>query len=344
MELARLLRKNIRDLQPYSCARDEFKGEAKVLLDANESPFNAPYNRYPDPLQRELKAELARLRGVESDRIFLGVGSDECIDMVYRVFCVPGVDNVVAISPTYGMYEVCANVNDVEYRRIPLGDDFSLDVSALLAATDGHTKAIWICSPNNPTGNAFDRTEIERLYRGFDGILVVDEAYIDFSTKGSMLEMLDSMPRMIVMQTMSKAWGCASIRLGMAFASAEIVSVFNKVKYPYNINLLTQRYALQRLSNYKTKEENVTTLLASREKLIADLSQFDFILKIYPTEANFVLVRTVDADSVYSYLCRQGVIVRNRNRVEKCFGCLRITIGSDDENNELITQLKQYGK
>lgn len=344
MELARLLRKNIRDLQPYSCARDEFKGEAKVLLDANESPFNAPYNRYPDPLQRELKAELARLRGVESDRIFLGVGSDECIDMVYRVFCVPSVDNVVAISPTYGMYEVCANVNDVEYRRIPLGDDFSLDVNALLAATDSHTKAIWICSPNNPTGNAFDRTEIERLYQGFDGILVVDEAYIDFSTKGSMLEMLDSMPRMIVMQTMSKAWGCASIRLGMAFASAEIVSVFNKVKYPYNINLLTQRYALQRLSDYKTKEENVTTLLASREKLIADLSQFDFILKIYPTEANFVLVRTVDADSVYSYLCRQGVIVRNRNRVEKCFGCLRITIGSDDENNELITQLKQYGK
>lgn len=344
MNLQALVRPNIWNLVPYSSARSEFTGAASVFLDANENPFNNPYNRYPDPLQQEVKALIAQLRGVAAGQIFLGVGSDECIDVVYRTFCRPGVDNVVAMSPSYGMYEVCADINDVEYRRVPLTDDFSLDADAMLAAADENTKVMWICSPNNPTGNAFALGEIEVLCSRFAGIVVVDEAYIDFSTRGSMLSCLDSLPNLIVMQTLSKAWGSASVRLGIAYASAEIIGIFNKVKYPYNISLLTQRYAIDRLERHSEVAAWVELLKANRQWLIEALGSLRCVKQIYRTDANFVLVRVSDADAIYDYLRAGGIIVRNRNRVEKCLGCLRITVGTAEENEILINALKEYGK
>ena len=344
MNLQALVRPNIWNLVPYSSARSEFTGAASVFLDANENPFNNPYNRYPDPLQQEVKALIAQLRGVAAGQIFLGVGSDECIDVVYRTFCRPGVDNVVAMSPSYGMYEVCADINDVEYRRVPLNDDFSLNADALLAAADENTKVMWICSPNNPTGNAFALGEIDALCSRFRGIVVVDEAYIDFSTRGSMLSRLSSIPNLIVMQTLSKAWGSASVRLGIAYASAEIIDIFNKVKYPYNINLLTQRYAIDRLERHSEVAAWVELLKANRQWLIEALGSLRCVKHIYPTDANFVLVRVSDADAIYDYLRAGGIIVRNRNRVEKCLGCLRITVGTAEENEKLINALNEYGK
>ena len=344
MNLQALVRPNIWNLVPYSSARSEFTGAASVFLDANENPFNNPYNRYPDPLQQEVKALIAQLRGVAAGQIFLGVGSDECIDVVYRTFCRPGVDNVVAMSPSYGMYEVCADINDVEYRRVPLNDDFSLNADALLAAADERTKVMWICSPNNPTGNAFALGEIEALCSRFRGIVVVDEAYIDFSTRGSMLSRLSSFPNLIVMQTLSKAWGSASVRLGIAYASAEIIGIFNKVKYPYNISLLTQRYAIDLLKRHSEVTAWVKQLTANRQWLIEALGSLRCVKHIYPTDANFVLVRVSDADAIYDYLRAGGIIVRNRNRVEKCIGCLRITVGTAEENEILINALKEYGK
>ena len=340
MNLQALVRPNIWNLVPYSSARSEFTGAASVFLDANENPFNNPYNRYPDPLQQEVKALIAQLRGVAAGQIFLGVGSDECIDVVYRTFCRPGVDNVVAMSPSYGMYEVCADINDVEYRRVPLNDDFSLNADALLAAADERTKVMWICSPNNPTGNAFALGEIEALCSRFRGIVVVDEAYIDFSTRGSMLSRLSSFPNLIVMQTLSKAWGSASVRLGIAYASAEIIGIFNKVKYPYNISLLTQRYAIDLLKRHSEVTAWVEQLTTNRQWLIEALGSLRCVKHIYPTDANFVLVRVSDADAIYDYLRAVGIIVRNRNRVEKCLGCLRITVGTAEENEILINALK----
>ena len=344
MKLQALVRPNIWNLVPYSSARSEFTGAASVFLDANENPFNNPYNRYPDPLQQEVKTLIAQLRDVSAGQIFLGVGSDECIDVVYRTFCRPGVDNVVAMSPSYGMYEVCADINDVEYRRVPLTDDFSLDADAMLATADERTKVMWICSPNNPTGNAFALDEIEAICSRFAGIVVVDEAYIDFSTGGSMLSRLSSIPNLIVMQTLSKAWGSASVRLGIAYASAEIIGIFNKVKYPYNINLLTQRYAIDRLERHSEVAAWVELLKANRQWLIEALGSLRCVKQIYPTDANFVLVRVSDADAIYDYLRAGGIIVRNRNRVEKCIGCLRITVGTAEENEILINALKEYGK
>ena len=344
MNLQALVRPNIWNLVPYSSARSEFTGAASVFLDANENPFNNPYNRYPDPLQQEVKALIAQLRGVAAGQIFLGVGSDECIDVVYRTFCRPGVDNVVAMSPSYGMYEVCADINDVEYRRVPLTDDFSLDADAMLATADERTKVMWICSPNNPTGNAFALDEIEAICSRFAGIVVVDEAYIDFSTRGSMLSCLDSLPNLIVMQTLSKAWGSASVRLGIAYASAEIIGIFNKVKYPYNISLLTQRYAIDLLERHSEVAAWVELLKANRQWLIEALGSLRCVKHIYPTDANFVLVRVSDADAIYDYLRARGIIVRNRNRVEKCLGCLRITVGTAEENEKLINALNEYGK
>ena len=344
MNLQALVRPNIWNLVPYSSARSEFTGAASVFLDANENPFNNPYNRYPDPLQQEVKALIAQLRGVAAGQIFLGVGSDECIDVVYRTFCRPGVDNVVAMSPSYGMYEVCADINDVEYRRVPLTDDFSLDADAMLATADERTKVMWICSPNNPTGNAFALDEIDAICSRFAGIVVVDEAYIDFSTRGSMLSCLDSLPNLIVMQTLSKAWGSASVRLGIAYASAEIIGIFNKVKYPYNISLLTQRYAIDLLKRHSEVTAWVKQLTTNRQWLIEALGSLRCVKYIYPTDANFVLVRVSDADAIYDYLRAGGIIVRNRNRVEKCLGCLRITVGTAEENEILINALKEYGK
>lgn len=345
MNLKDIVRPNIWNLKPYSSARSEFKGEASVWLDANENPLNQPYNRYPDPLQSSVKAAIARQKGVAVENIFLGVGSDECIDIVYRTFCRPGVDNVVAISPSYGMYEVCADVNDVEYRKVRLGDDFALDADALLAAADANTRVLWICSPNNPTGNAFDANLLADICRRAENaIVVVDEAYIDFSSKPTMLRELASLPNLIVMQTFSKAWGSAAVRLGMAFASKEIIDIFNKVKYPYNINQLTQEYALRMLENASQVQQWVQMLLDERGKLVAQLQMLPIVKHIYATDANFVLVRVSDACDIYQYLCRRGIIVRNRHRVELCEQCLRITVGTNQENVTLIEALKEYGK
>ena len=342
MNLQKLIRPNIWNLAPYSSARSEFTGNASVFLDANENPFNSPYNRYPDPLQQEVKARISEIRDVPADRIFLGVGSDECIDLAYRIFCEPRVDNVVAIAPSYGMYEVCADINNVEYRRVGLTDDFGLDIDAMLAHADEHTKLMWVCSPNNPTGNAFSTAEITELCRKFGGIVMVDEAYIDFSDRGTMLRHLDDIPNMIVLQTFSKAWGSAGVRLGMAFASREIISFYNKVKYPYNVNMLTQRYATEMLGKYTEIADWVAVLLHNRQVLVDELKTLRCVHRVYRTDANFVLVRVDDADALYDFLRAHGIIVRNRNRVEKCIGCLRITVGTAQENDELIKAIKEY--
>ncbi|MEZ3590624.1 MAG: histidinol-phosphate transaminase [Muribaculaceae bacterium] len=342
MTLQQLVRPNIWSLKPYTCARNEYTGEARAWLDANENSRIDGYNRYPDPLQTEVKKRLAALRGVSADRIFLGVGSDECIDIAYRVFCRPGVDNVVAIDPTYGMYEVCADINDVEYRPVSLGEGYSLDVDALLAATDANTKIIWICSPNNPTGNAFQLEQLKEVCSRFDGITVIDEAYIDFSDKGSMIGMLDEFPRLIVMQTFSKAWASAAIRLGIAYASREIVDIYNKVKYPYNINELTQRQALSVLDNRQQVETTAAELVAARNALTAQLAKIPSVKEIYPSDANFLLFKVDDADALYAYLRDEGVIVRNRNRVHMCHGCIRVTVGNDEEDRIFIQKLRDY--
>lgn len=343
--LENLVRKNILALKPYSCARDEFKGrDAHVFLDANESAYNTPYNRYPDPLQEALKKDLSLVKGVCPGRIFLGNGSDEAIDLVYRVFCEPGVDNVVAIEPTYGMYKVCADINNVEYRPVCLSADYAMSAEALLQACDEHTKVVWICSPNNPTGNDMDRREMQKLLLEFKGIVVVDEAYGDFSDLRPMRSFLDHFPRMIVLNTFSKAWASAGIRLGMAFASEEIIALFNKVKYPYNVNLLTQEKARELLADMPKVERWVNEVRYERKHMIPCLMELPVVKKVYPSAANFLLVQVTDADAIYSYLVDRGIIVRNRNRVTLCQNALRITIGSKTENNELLGALRSYRK
>ncbi len=345
MDLQHLVRPNIWNLKPYSSARNEFTGNnARVFIDANESPYNEPYNRYPDPLQRQLKLRLSDVKGVPQQQIFLGVGSDECIDLAYRIFCEPGIDNVVAISPTYGMYEVCADINDVEYRTVNLNENFELDAGRLLAATDEHTKLIWICSPNNPTGNAFDTDIIADVCRQFDGIVVVDEAYISFSEKGSMLRNLAELPNLVVLQTFSKALASASVRLGMAFAGKEIIDLYNKVKYPYNINLLTQQYAIGLLDRIGEITDEVAQIIANRHVLADELKKLCCVQRVYRSDANFLLVRVDDADGLYDYLQLHGIIVRNRNRVPMCSGCLRFTVGNTEENELLINTLMDYDK
>ena len=341
--LENLVRKNILALKPYSCARDEFKGrDAHVFLDANESAYNTPYNRYPDPLQEALKKDLSLVKGVHPGRIFLGNGSDEAIDLVYRVFCEPGVDNVVAIEPTYGMYKVCADINNVEYRPVCLSADYAMSAEALLQACDEHTKVVWICSPNNPTGNDMDRRELQKLLLEFKGIVVVDEAYGDFSDLRPMRSFLDHFPRMIVLNTFSKAWASAGIRLGMAFASEEIIALFNKVKYPYNVNLLTQEKARELLADMQKVERWVNEVRYERKHMIPCLMELPVVKKVYPSAANFLLVQVTDADAIYAYLVDRGIIVRNRNRVTLCQNALRITIGSKTENNELLGALRSY--
>lgn len=341
--LENLVRKNILALKPYSCARDEFKGrDAHVFLDANESAYNTPYNRYPDPLQEALKKDLSLVKGVHPERIFLGNGSDEAIDLVYRVFCEPGVDNVVAIEPTYGMYKVCADINNVEYRPVCLSADYAMSAEALLQACDEHTKVVWICSPNNPTGNDMDRRELQKLLLEFKGIVVVDEAYGDFSDLRPMRSFLDHFPRMIVLNTFSKAWASAGIRLGMAFASEEIIGLFNKVKYPYNVNLLTQEKARELLADMQKVERWVNEVRYERKHMIPCLMELPVVKKVYPSAANFLLVQVTDADAIYAYLVDRGIILRNRNRVTLCQNALRITIGSKTENNELLGALRSY--
>lgn len=337
-----LLRKNILSLEPYSCARDEFKGEASVYLDANESPYNAPYNRYPDPLQWKLKKKIGNIKQIAPENIFLGNGSDEAIDLIYRAFCEPRVDNVVAIEPTYGMYKVCAAINDVEYRKVLLNENFQFDTNKLLAATDVNTKVIWLCSPNNPTGNLLSENEILALLSQFRGLIVLDEAYIDFAGIASYSRYLHQYPRLVILQTLSKAWGSAAIRLGMAFASEEIIAVFNKIKYPYNVNLLTQEKALEMLDKKEQVDLWIDTILSERTKLIEALSKLPITRHIHPTNANFVLVEVDDANSTYQSLVEKGIIVRNRNSVSLCMGCLRITVGTPEENNILLQELKQF--
>jgi len=341
--LQKLTRPNIWSLAPYSSARNEYAGrEAHVFLDANENPYNAPYNRYPDPLQLELKNALSKVKGVPAENIFLGNGSDEPIDLVYRSFCNPGVDNVVAIEPTYGMYKVCADINDVEYRPVMLDEQFQITADKLLAVTDNHTKLIWLCSPNNPTGNNLLHEEIAKVIESFEGLVIVDEAYSDFSAQKPFRQEVLKHPNLIVLNTMSKAWGCAAIRLGMAFASQEIISIFNKVKYPYNINQLTQQQALEALKDPFEVDKWVKILLEERSRMMEAFKFLPICEKVYPTDANFFLAKMTDAPKIYNYLVDKGIIVRNRHRVQLCMNCLRITIGTKTENGELIAALRQY--
>ena len=342
IDLNKLLRPNIRQLKPYSSARNEFKGEASVFLDANENPFNPPYNRYPDPLQWEVKEKIAQIKGVSPENILLGVGSDEPIDLLFRAFCRPGINNVVAIDPTYGMYKVCADINDVEYRPVVLNEDFDFSPDKLLDACDENTKLIFLCSPNNPTGNALSVTKIVEVLTRFSGIVIVDEAYIDLSSQLSFLKKLNGYPNLVVLQTFSKAWGSAGIRLGMAFASSEIISIFNKIKYPYNINKLTQEHALILLSHQDQVRLWVKELIDERNELARQLAAFSFINKIYPSDANFLLVKTNDAQRLYNYLVTKGIIVRNRSNITLCMGCIRITVGTSEENQILLDALKEY--
>lgn len=342
-QLKELVRPNIWSLAPYSSARNEYSGhKAHVFLDANENPYNKPYNRYPDPLQTDLKARIAKIKGVDASRIFLGNGSDEAIDLVYRVFCEPGSDNVVAIEPTYGMYKVCADINNVEYRKVLLDEHYQLSAAKLLAACDAKTKVVWLCSPNNPTGNNLDRSEIETVVKESQCMVVIDEAYADFSENRSFRKDLALYPNLIVLNTFSKAWGCAALRLGMAFASAEIIELFNKVKYPYNINLLTQEQADKILDRRFEVEDWVRLLLQERAKVMKAFAELPICKKVYPSDANFFLALVTDAQAVYDYLVEKGIIVRNRTRVELCNNCLRITIGTKSENIELLSALRQF--
>lgn len=339
--LQELTRKNVWELAPYSCARNEYSGRnASVYLDANENPYNDPYNRYPDPLQLELKDKLSRIKSVPVENIFLGNGSDEAIDLMYRCFTEPQVDNVVAIEPTYGMYKVCADINNVEYRAVKLDEGFQLNAANILATIDSNTKLIWLCSPNNPTGNALNREEILKIVNGFDGIVIIDEAYSDFSTHHPFRTEIKKYPNVVVLNTMSKAWGCAALRLGMAFASKEIIGIMNKVKYPYNINLLTQQKALEILEDPYEVDKWARMILQERTRVMDAFKLLPITKKIYPTDANFFLVEVEDAQATYNYLVDNGIIVRNRNSVTMCGNCLRITIGSKSENAELLSALR----
>ncbi|MCR5130545.1 MAG: histidinol-phosphate transaminase [Prevotella sp.] len=339
--LSELVRPNIRDLAPYSSARSEFTGGAEVFLDANENPYNQPFNRYPDPLQRELKNDISRIKGIPAKCIFLGNGSDEAIDLVYRCFTRPGIDNVVAIEPTYGMYKVCADINDVEYRPVLLDEHFQLSAEKLLNACDKNTKAIWICSPNNPTGNSMNRDEMIAVVEQFDGMVIIDEAYEDFAYQESMRKELLQFPNLIVLNTFSKAWGCAAIRLGMAFAHREVIDIFNKVKYPYNVNLLTQQHAKEAISNVYDVEKWVKLLLQERTVVMKAFTELPCCKEVYPTDANFFLARMTDAQAIYDYLVNEGIIVRNRTRIQLCQNCLRVTIGTKNENTALIAALRK---
>lgn len=334
------VRPSIAALTPYSTARDEYKGELGVFLDANESPYENGYNRYPDPHQKALKTQISAIKGIPAENIFIGNGSDEAIDMVFRVFCEPRLDNVVAIAPSYGMYKVAAAINDVEIREVALGEEYSLPVEALLAAADKNTKALFLCSPNNPTANSFPREELMRLVDEMDCMVVVDEAYIDFADAESLASEIESHSNLVVLQTMSKAWAMAGLRVGLAIADKRVVELFSQVKYPYNINVATMGIVSELLT--KGIADEVAEIKAQRSVVAEALARLSFVEKVYPSDANFLLVKVEDADAVYDYLIADGIIVRNRNRVKGCQGCLRITIGVESENDKLINSLKRY--
>jgi histidinol-phosphate aminotransferase len=338
--LKELVRPNIWNLKPYSSARNEFQGEASVFLDANENPYNEPYNRYPDPLQRKLKDRISELKDIAREHIFLGNGSDEAIDLVIRAFCEPGIDNMITITPSYGMYEVAADVNNVKCIKVPLSADFRLDAGAVLDAADSNTKLVYLCSPNNPTGNLLEREEIFRILKYFRGLVVTDEAYIDFASSPSLIRGLVSYPNLIVFQTLSKAWGGAGIRLGMAFASPGIIEILNKIKYPYNISQLTQEQALRLLNRQEAMKAELFEILKERTLVETALRELPFVQRIYPSDANFILIKVDDPNATYDYLVKKGIIVRNRNTVTLCEGCLRITIGTPEQNKLLLKTLQ----
>lgn len=340
MNIQSLLRENIKNLKPYSTARDEFKGTADVYLDANENPFPSAYNRYPDPLQKKVKQRISELKGIEAGKIFLGNGSDEPIDLIIRAFCEPGKDSILITEPTYGMYAVCAGINNVSVKRATLDQNFDLDLEAVKQALDGSVKVVFLCSPNNPSGNLLSKEKIIELITRANSIVVVDEAYIDFADDEGFLPVLEKYPNLIVLQTFSKAWGLAGLRLGMAFASEEIISVLNKIKYPYNINILTQQVALEKLSTVEEKNKQVGTILQQRAALIQQLQTLSMVQCVYPTDANFVLVKMKDARHIYDQLIERSIIVRDRSTVVLCADCLRITVGTPEENSKLIETLK----
>jgi histidinol-phosphate aminotransferase len=341
-----LVRENIKKLQPYSSARSEYRGNAAVFIDANENSFGSPldenYNRYPDPLQWQLKQDLSKIKGVPPQNIFVGNGSDEVIDLAYRIFCEPKRDNIIICPPTYGMYKVCANINDVEAREVLLTKDFQLDVEGVLSATDEHTKLIFICSPNNPTGNDISRMDIEILLNNFSGVVIIDEAYINFSRQKTFIKELTEYENLIVMQTLSKAWGLAGLRVGLAFASEKIVDFFNKVKPPYNINQSSQQLALKALENIDEVNKRIKNIVEQRNWLHDELQQFRFVKIIYSSDANFILVKVDDANKIYQYLLMNRIIIRNRSREPLCENCVRVTVGTPEENQTLINALKNY--
>lgn len=342
-DLDSLVRENINKLKPYSSARDEYEGNEGIFLDANENPFGSaskqPFNRYPDPKQRALKEKIGQLKRLEPNQIFLGNGSDEAIDIVFRTFCTPGQDNVITLPPTYGMYKVCADINDIEVREVPLTSSYQIDTASVLATIDKHTKVIWICSPNNPTGNAIYSKDIIQIINSFSGIVVIDEAYIDFAPDKSFTQKLKDYPNLILLQTFSKAWGMAGLRLGMAFACEKIIQLFNKVKYPYNVNQLSQEKALEALRSLLNKETMVEEILTQRAWLEEELAKLSYVVKIHPSDANFLLVKMNDGHGVYQKLVAQKIITRDRSTVALCEDCIRITVGSEEENLALITQL-----
>lgn len=355
-DIDNLLRKNILALTPYSSARDEFKGKAEVFLDANENSYGSPrnplsffgegqgvrLNRYPDPMQLKLKNKISQIKGVPSENIFLGNGSDEAIDILFRAFCNPGKDSVILTPPTYGMYEVSAHINDVFVKRVPLNPKFQLDVEAISNVINENTKLIFLCSPNNPTGNSLNREDVEIILNNFNGIVVVDEAYINYSRQKSFIAELLEYPNLVVLQTLSKAWGLAGLRIGMAFASADIISIFNKIKPPYNINEASQKLAFNALDNIEQVNAWIKETVSEREKLTVALKQIPVVLTIFPSDANFLLVKVKEPHLVYDFLVGKGIIVRDRSKVLLCEGCLRITVGTPKENLQLINSLKQY--
>jgi histidinol-phosphate aminotransferase len=345
-DLNKLVRQNIRDLKPYSSARSEYSGTANVFLDANENSYGSPltkwYNRYPDPLQWELKKKIAAIKNVPAENMLLGNGSDECIDLLIRAFCEPQKDNLIICPPTYGMYEVYGNINNVEVREVPLLPGFQLNLDAIEAAIDENTKLIFICSPNNPTGNSMEREDIEIVLNNFEGIVVIDEAYINYSRHRSFVAELNEYPNLVVMQTFSKAWGLAALRLGINFASQEIISILNKIKPPYNINQATQELALKALDNLDDVNTMIRDTVKEREELVKELVQLPVVQKVYPSDANFVLAKMDQATRIYDYLKEKGIIVRNRSNVVLCEDCLRITVGTPEQDKQLLKTLKEY--
>lgn len=340
--LESLVRENIKALKPYSNARSEFNGTASVFLDANENPFGGEYNRYPDPLQWKVKFALAKIKGVPAENIFLGNGSDEIIDLAFRIFCNPQKDNVIVCPPTYGMYKVSANINDIKINTVNLLPIFQLDLPNILKAITDNTKLIFICSPNNPTGNSINKQDILTVLANFNGIVIIDEAYINYAKQQSFIAELLNYPNLIVLQTLSKAWGLAALRLGMCFASMDIIDLFNKVKPPYNINLATQQLVTEALQHVDFINEQISITINERSNLITQMQHLPFVKNIYPTEANFVLIKVDDATTLYNYLLQNSIVTRNRTNEPLCDNCLRITVGTNEENIELLNTLKNY--